>query len=57
MHFNLKINYCMLYIILLNIMILCDTLTSQIKNTIFAAFGKNQLPTININASIIEIQS
>ena len=34
-----------------------DTLTSRIKNTIFAAFGENQLPTINMNASIIEIQS
>ncbi len=33
------------------------TLTSRIKNTIFAAFGENQLPTINMNASIIEIQS
>ena len=32
-------------------------LTSRIKNTIFAAFGENQLPTINMNASIIEIQS
>lgn len=34
-----------------------DTLTSQIKNTIFAAFGETQLPTINMNASMIEIQS
>ena len=33
------------------------TLTSRIKNTIFAAFGENQLPTINMNASMIEIQS
>ena len=36
---------------------LCGTLTSRIKNTIFAAFGENQLPTINMNASIIEIQN
>lgn len=33
------------------------TLTSRIKNTIFAAFGETQLPTINMNASMIEIQS